>query len=647
MPARQSRLLRGLPFVVLLSAAVLSCQPALHAQQSRPPLERDSGPLVNSPANEFSIVKQPSGFVALKVRVLDIRGLPFENPAEVRIFSKPDAADWTASTLEGSIASFAKVPGGDYSIEVTSAGFQTSTQRLHVSNHGGEVSVFVYVHSMDEKSFSPSSPSVAVTLKPAVQHEINRIVELQMRKDFEKADQQFVKANRASPGNPDLWYLEGQTELGLNKTPAAKEDFERALTLDPKHERSLLALSRIQLDAGDTTAAITSLEKAYRTDGAGWQTLYLLASAHAKVNQLPEAEQYAARAVSYAGYHAAPAMMLLADVQYREGKTADARQTWQRLPERFPKSAEAQQASLLLAKLSPESPSGNAAANIGDSPLPIVAGIDNANSWAPPDVDSKDYPTAQGISCKADEVLDQAERRLNAQLLNFEKFTATEHVVHQEVERSGVVDDTKEKTFSYIVFVNSYAGNSLYLEESRDGGSGLSAFPTSMVTTGINSLGVALLQPVNREGFVFTCEGLASVDGQAAWQLRFEEKKGTRLSSIRRWRTNKATFNVRVKGRVWLSSTTFDMMQIETDLLEPIRELALTRDHLEVTYGPVDFQAGKQWLWLPQHADMYMEYRGKRFHHRHYLSDYMLFGVEDMQRIGAPKMPPPSADPGH
>src|SRR5271167_2078198 len=130
MPARQSRLLRGLPFVVLLSAAVLSCQPALHAQQSRPPLERDSGPLVNSPANEFSIVKQPSVFVALKVRVLDIRGLPFENPAEVRIFSKPDAADWTASTLEGSIASFAKVPGGDYSIEVTSAGFQTSTQRL-------------------------------------------------------------------------------------------------------------------------------------------------------------------------------------------------------------------------------------------------------------------------------------------------------------------------------------------------------------------------------------------------------------------------------------------------------------------------------------------------------------------------------------
>ncbi len=590
------------------------------------------------------MVKPPNGFAALKVRVLDVRGLPFENPAEVHIYSKPDAADWTASTREGSVAAFPQLPTGDYTIEVSSAGFQTTTQRLHISNHGGEHSVFVYVHAADESAFTPVA-QVAPTLKPEVQHEINRIVEFQLRKEFDKADQQFVKANRVSPENADLWYLEGQTELGLKKTPAAKEDFERALTIEPRHERSLLALSRIQLDSGDTAAAIKSLEKAYRADGASWQTLFLLATAHAKVNQLPEAEQYAARAVSYAGYYAAPAMMLLADVQFREGKTADARQTWQRLPERFPKSAEAQEASLLLAKFSPESPSGPGAANIGDLPLPTLPGVGSSNSWAPPDVDSKDYPTAQGISCKADEVLDQAERRLNTQLLNFEKFTATEHVVHQEVERTGVVDETKEKTFSYIVFVYPYAGNSLYLEESRDGGSSYSAFPTSMVTTGINSLGVALLQPVNREGFVFSCEGLANVGGQAAWQLRFEEKKdGT--ASIRRWRTNKATYNVRVRGRVWLSSTSYDMMQIETDLLEPIRDLNLTRDHLEVNYGPVSFQGGKQWLWLPLHADMYMEYRGRRYHHRHYLSEYMLFGVDDMQKIGAPKVPPPSADPG-
>lgn len=647
MPGRQTTLLRGMLLAAPLAALAFPFCPVLPAQAG--PIQKMAAPgaAANTPKNEFTTVKPPSGFTLLKVRVLDVRGLPFENLAEVHIFSKPDAADWTASTLEGSTASFAKVPTGDYSIEVTSAGYQTTTQRLHVSNHGGEVSVFVYVHPLEETAFSPSAPTVAPVLKPEVQREINKIVEFQLRKDFEKADQQFAKANRASPGNADLWYLEGQTELGLNKTQSAKEDFERALTLDPKHERSLLALSRIQLDAGDTTAAIASLEKAYRAEGAGWQTLFMLASAHAKVNHLPEAEQYAARAVSYAGYYAAPAMMLLADVQYREGKTEDARQTWQRLPARFPKSPEAEQASLLLAKFSPAS-TGAAAANVGDLPLPMLPGLSNANSWAPVDVDSKDYPTAQGISCNADEVLDQAERRLNAQMLNFEKFTATEHVVHQEVERSGAVDETKEKTFSYIVFVMPYARNSLYLEESRDGGSGLSAFPTQMVTTGINSLGVALLQPVNREGFVFTCEGLASVEGQAAWQLRFEEKKDGK-SSIRRWRTNKATFNVREKGRVWLSSTTFDMMQIETDLLEPIRQLDLTRDHLEVNYGPVSFQGGKQWLWLPLHADMYMEYRGKRYHHRHYLSDYMLFGVDDMQKIGAPKLPPPSADsdPGH
>ena len=45
-------------------------------------------------------------------------------------------------------------------------------------------------------------------------------------------------------------------------------------------------------------------------------------------------------------------------------------------------------------------------------------------------------------------------------------------------------------------------------------------------------------------------------------------------------------------------------------------------------------------LWLPWSAEMYLELHGKRYHHRHVLSDYLLFGVDTENRIAAPKKIP-------
>ena len=81
----------------------------------------------------------------------------------------------------------------------------------------------------------------------------------------------------------------------------------------------------------------------------------------------------------------------------------------------------------------------------------------------------------------------------------------------------------------------------------------------------------------------------------------------------------------------------YDILRIETDLREPIENLGLARDHLQVEYGPVNFTAGNMQLWLPWDAEMYMELHGKRYHHRHFLTDYLLFGVDTSHKIGLPK----------
>jgi hypothetical protein len=103
------------------------------------------------------------------------------------------------------------------------------------------------------------------------------------------------------------------------------------------------------------------------------------------------------------------------------------------------------------------------------------------------------------------------------------------------------------------------------------------------------------------------------------------------------WRNNRGTFPVALKGRVWVAANSYDLLHIETDLREPIPQLELDRDHLIIDYGPVKFDHGKTSLWLPWYAELYMQVHGKRYHHRHTLTNYALFSVDTNHQIDAPK----------
>ena len=108
--------------------------------------------------------------------------------------------------------------------------------------------------------------------------------------------------------------------------------------------------------------------------------------------------------------------------------------------------------------------------------------------------------------------------------------------------------------------------------------------------------------------------------------------------------TKAKTVEVPLKGRVWVAATTYQVLHVETDLRDPMKELELTRDHLAIDYGPVNFQNGKTELWLPWYADMYLELHHHRYHHRHTLSNYAIFGVDtktSSEHLKGPKHVPP------
>ncbi len=61
--------------------------------------------------------------------------------------------------------------------------------------------------------------------------------------------------------------------------------------------------------------------------------------------------------------------------------------------------------------------------------------------------------------------------------------------------------------------------------------------------------------------------------------------------------------------------------------------------HLEIEYRPVRFAKRNLELWLPGSADLYMDFRGRRYHHRHSFTEFLLFAVDMDQTIHAPSEP--------
>ena len=99
-----------------------------------------------------------------------------------------------------------------------------------------------------------------------------------------------------APSSPDILYLMGMLEYTAKDMPAARKQFESVLATNPTHERSLLMLGQMQLEAKENKDASATLERAVEADSSNWRAHYLLAVAFIRTGELSKAEIEAARA---------------------------------------------------------------------------------------------------------------------------------------------------------------------------------------------------------------------------------------------------------------------------------------------------------------------------------------------------------------
>ncbi|HYW66195.1 MAG TPA: tetratricopeptide repeat protein [Candidatus Dormibacteraeota bacterium] len=533
---------------------------------------------------------------------------------------------------------------GQYKLEVTCPGYRKASEEYSWMARRENEPLYIYMLPESAPAATPTHARTAV-LSQQLRGSMDRGLAALRQSKYESARKIFAKVEQKAPNNTDAPYFMGVAEYKMQHLDAAREDYQHALTLDPNNEQALLSLGELDRQSGKPAEAVVSLEKAVSLGRAGWKANFELASVYYELKRYGDAEVEVAAAIRHAKGASAGPVFLLGQIQFAEGKRAVAKRTWQSILQSFPKDPLVEQVNKALELVANAGPEGDLS-SVPTPPTPAREPAMDLDAfvdipWAPPDTDDAVYALAPGVDCKAETILDRATQRMNSGLADFEKFAATEHIEHQSVDRYGLPGSMKSHDSPYVVFVNPLGKTSYFLEEYREQGSMPTGFTDEVVSTGLITLGVSVLQPFYRDRFSFSCEGLANVRGQAAWQVRFEEKRDAKGPGIRTWETQKATYQIPVKGRVWLANATYAVLRVETDLRDPIAGLELTKDHILVEYGPVDFTGGDVHLWLPWSADMYMELHGKRYHHKHFLSNYMLFGVDTTHKVSAPKAPAP------
>ncbi len=273
------------------------------------------------------------------------------------------------------------------------------------------------------------------------------------------------------------------------------------------------------------------------------------------------------------------------------------------------------------------------------TPRSTTAASPGPAEWAPGDIDRTAVLVKTGIACSLTDVLSGAGQQIEELVKNVGRFTATEVVEHQDVDRRGILQAPVIHTFDYLVSIREAYHGLMSVEEYRNGDFSPNQLPGGLASHGYPSL-VMIFHPRYAPDFDMNCEGLGEWQGQPAWLVRFEQRKD-RPNNMHTFSVGQRRYDLRLRGRAWIKSDTYEILRLDTDLLEPIPSIRLLLEHVKIEYQPVRFQDRNVQLWLPKSAELYLEYRGHRFRREHHFTNFKLFSVETNDEI----TPPIARDP--
>jgi tetratricopeptide (TPR) repeat protein len=579
----------------------------------------------------------------LVVYVRDARGGPIGALTLVTV-TRTATQYMQQMSVQGGQASFDNILPGRYTVQLIAPGYEKSVEDIDVIGGGGGENVYVTL-----KPETPGGVTAPVVpgpplLAPKAEKRLGKALEALRAGKLAEARTHLDAVYRLAPSHPDVNFLFGVYSSMVNDWQQAKSYWEKTIAVYPQHLLARVSLSNELLSENKPADAIPHLRKALEIEPNLWRAHALLADADLRVGLSEEAVREAERAIELGHERAAGVRPILARALASQGKVARAIQILESYLRENPADTAAQEQLVSLRKppAVPASPPTSApatpAVSVTPAPAsPAVAALPLPSSWLPPDVDEVVPPVETGVSCPLDEVIQNVGKRIQEFIHDVDRFTATETLFHQSVNAWGFPAPPETRKIDYVVSIQEVRPGILSVNEYRDGSHSYQKFPGGMATLGLPTL-VLIFHPYSAVNYDMTCEGLARWNGGLVWQVHFRQRSD-KPSRDRRYRLGKSgqSYPVALKGRAWIAADTFQIVRLETDLVAPLPEIRLVTDHTAIEYRAVHFRKRNVDMWLPHMAEVFNDWNGRRSHRRHSFSNYMLFSVDDRQKISLPK----------
>jgi tetratricopeptide (TPR) repeat protein len=484
----------------------------------------------------------------------------------------------------------------------------------------------------------PSPPSEDLpVLAPKLQKELGKALEALRSDKPAEARSHLDAVYRYAPGDVDANFLFGIYSAEMNDWVHAKSYWERVIALAPNHLGALLSLGEALMRENKSAEAAPYLKRAVEAEPTSWRAHAVLADACLRQGLLDESIERAERALELGHGQAGSVQPLLARALHLHGDQERAIHELQAYLQDHPVDAAAtKQLENLQASLGP---AGTVSASPSSEPAVATSALLPSN-WLPPDIDERVPPVEPGVACNLEEIIEKSGKRIQEFVANVDQFTAS--VTHESINKWGFASHPIRFEFDYLVSIKQNRLGLLTVDEYRDSHYLPAKFPDGIATTGLPAL-VLIFHPYYVQNFKISCEGLARSKGGPAWQMYFRQRPD-KPNTIRTYQVGAEgqAYPVALKGRAWIAADSFQIVRLETDLIDPLLQIRLVADHAAIEYGPVHFQARNLDMWLPQSAEVHYDWRGRRSHRRHSFRNYLLFSVDDKQRISAPKAAGPA-----
>ncbi len=296
------------------------------------------------------------------------------------------------------------------------------------------------------------------------------------------------KAYPSVSDDPEVNYVFGVYASRLGDWEQAKTYWTKVLQLLPDHIPAMVSMGEALLGENKASEAAEYLERAANIDPSYWRTQALLAEVSLRTGSPAEAVQHAERAIELGQGEAASVTPLLA-----RALVAEATEVLSAYLKDHPGDVAAKKQLaglnapaqvLMVEPLNADFGEKNAATVFArPAPPPRL----RESRWLPPQVDENVPPVEPGSACNLDEVLQKAGQRIQEFVGNVERFTATESLVHQTINKSGGVSGTQKRQYDYMVSIEEIQPELFDVEEYRRGSSPADA-PGGIITKGLPAL---------------------------------------------------------------------------------------------------------------------------------------------------------------